>query len=193
MIWPETERNSPDSTTRGIDKQNMELWRIGQVNWSIGWWLKSHWAFNPNTSYLVWFGERSLFVPSIGQKKQTLGQLCNKIGSPKWGISEIRHHNHEMPWGSMTNCTWWFAKTRWTVPRAVPLLVMTNSLRTWTWPIYSLFIYLLNIVILWFSSSLFNSLPWTINIVHSLLVGGFNPSEKYKSQLGSLFPIYYGK
>jgi len=23
-----------------------------------------------------------------------------------------------------------------------------------------------------------------------LLVGGFNPSEKYESQLGSLFPIY---
>ena len=24
----------------------------------------------------------------------------------------------------------------------------------------------------------------------SILVGGFNPSEKYESQLGSLFPIY---
>ena len=24
----------------------------------------------------------------------------------------------------------------------------------------------------------------------NLLVGGFNPSEKYESQLGSLFPIY---
>ena len=32
---------------------------------------------------------------------------------------------------------------------------------------------------------------WTIIIVHkSDLVGGFNPSEKYESQMGLLFPIY---
>jgi hypothetical protein len=30
----------------------------------------------------------------------------------------------------------------------------------------------------------------SINHVQSILVGGFNPSEKYESQLGSLFPIY---
>jgi hypothetical protein len=26
-----------------------------------------------------------------------------------------------------------------------------------------------------------------------ILVGGFNPSEKYESQLGRIIPIYYGK
>ena len=31
-------------------------------------------------------------------------------------------------------------------------------------------------------------LPYYIYLL--LLVGGFNPSEKYESQLGSLFPIY---
>jgi len=28
------------------------------------------------------------------------------------------------------------------------------------------------------------------NVMSHLLVGGFNPSEKYESQLGLLFPIY---
>ena len=35
---------------------------------------------------------------------------------------------------------------------------------------------------------------WSMMTGISLLVGGFNPSEKYESQLGSLFhiiPIYY--
>jgi hypothetical protein len=30
----------------------------------------------------------------------------------------------------------------------------------------------------------------TIFIKHNHIVGGFNPSEKYESQLGLLFPIY---
>ena len=31
---------------------------------------------------------------------------------------------------------------------------------------------------------------WIILMVNSDLVGGFNPPEKYESQLGLLFPIY---
>ena len=33
--------------------------------------------------------------------------------------------------------------------------------------------------------------PWlSIYMIETCLVGGFNPSEKYESQLGLLFPIY---
>ena len=36
----------------------------------------------------------------------------------------------------------------------------------------------------------FRKTPQSVIVRVNMLVGGFNPSEKYESQLGLLFPIY---